>query len=785
MTLSDKFDRCLRLIRDGQRQQAETELATLMDLPLSGAARDLRERLSEMLHPAGRPSVHGLRPGTTLPDWVGEFDGTSLVTCAMNRTENLLKALPTWIACADLDEIVIVDWSSREPVADAIDAAGLSDPRIRIVRVDDEPRWILSYAFNLGFRFARGSRIVKTDADIQLQPDFFSRNPLTPGIFIAGDWRKAAKGQEHINGFFYIHREDLRRIRGFNEYITTYGWDDDDIYNRMGEAGLRRVCVDLRSIWHIPHDDALRLGGTSAAAQDAWSELHASTAYKIRANRWLTFVAPPWNQDRRFVLFQVKESTPDCMRLHRLKDQIPHALHESVRADAEFYTALEMLSWRLGTGVYEYARNAVTAVMKRKPLDAITLSDLCIAESLGAPAPGEAGVRVMLILACHRQYWSRLPALIQALRDRASTPVDVIAMASAADAAAGLREVLGEDARVLHDWRALWGVRQTDVTDTDVWVGELGAGRSVALRIEDAFMTDDMSALRPRTPAAAVSVRRDRLFVDVQHGLGNRLRAWASAAAIAEATNRELVTIWEPDMHCECTMEDLFLTSGLVTTDRSVLPAGVRLYNYMEPEPGSKKGELVELPAGQDVCVRAAYVLNHPASDWNRENCHLKALPLSAGVKALLAPLDVRGCVGVHVRMEAGTGKDDKPYDARDLWGDDNHKQIQYWRDKSHYSVFFRKLDQLIAEQTDLRFFLATDLEENYAAFERTYGERVLMLRRQCYDRSREQIMYAMADAVLLSRCTRLLGSNWSSFSELASRLSSNFHKVEMSGMDF
>ena len=44
-------------------------------------------------------------------------------------------------------------------------------------------------------------------------------------------------------------------------------------------------------------------------------------------------------------------------------------------------------------------------------------------------------------------------------------------------------------------------------------------------------------------PAPAVAAGRDRVFIDAQHGLGNRLRAIGSAAAFAEATDRELVIV--------------------------------------------------------------------------------------------------------------------------------------------------------------------------------------------------------------------------------------------------
>jgi hypothetical protein len=141
--------------------------------------------------------------------------------------------------------------------------------------------------------------------------------------------------------------------------------------------------------------------------------------------------------------------------------------------------------------------------------------------------------------------------------------------------------------------------------------------------------------------------------------------------------------------------------------------------------------------------------------------------------------------IGAHVRMEAGQGLDNNTYDSAENWSAESHAAIHHWRAKSHYSAFMKRIDQLLAEGQRHHLFLATDLPENYRAFEQTYGPQLRFLPRTLYDRSREQILYALADAILLSRCTYLLGSTWSSFSELAMRLSTTFAKIEMSGTDF
>ena len=164
--------------------------------------------------------------------------GISLVTCAMNRSQNLIQALPSWLANAEISEVLVVDWSSTPPVAQELQAAGIADPRIRILRIEGEENWVLSYAFNAGFRAAACDQILKADADIVLSRDFFQRNRLAPDTFFAGNWRNAKADQAHVNGFFYAPRAALHAVGGFNEHITSYGWDDDDIYDRLTGAGL-------------------------------------------------------------------------------------------------------------------------------------------------------------------------------------------------------------------------------------------------------------------------------------------------------------------------------------------------------------------------------------------------------------------------------------------------------------------------------------------------------------------------------------------------------------------
>jgi hypothetical protein len=96
-----------------------------------------------------------------------------------------------------------------------------------------------------------------------------------------------------------------------------------------------------------------------------------------------------------------------------------------------------------------------------------------------------------------------------------------------------------------------------------------------------------------------------------------------------------------------------------------------------------------------------------------------------------------------------------------------------------------RRVDAIVRESSDARFFLAADLDSTYELFQKRYGAKISCLRRTIFDRSKEQMLYALADAILLSQCTKLLGSTWSSFTELAMRFSTTIENSELSGTDF
>ncbi len=717
--------------------------------------------------------------------------GISLVTCSRNRSENLLRALPSWLGCTEISEIIIVDWSSASPVSDTLKEHGIKDPRIKIVRVEAEERWILSYAYNVGFQVARFDKIIKVDADIVLNKAFFKNIHLENASYIAGNWRLAKKGQEFINGFFYISRADLMTVNGFNEYITTYGWDDDDLYDRLSRSGLRRENIDSEFIHHLPHDTETRMGKTDTAPATAWEDLGLGTKLEIQTNRFIAALMPVWNTKRNLQPFCIQKQQPDYISIKR-NGLPPHVVPNHIKVSARYFAAYHMLSWRVGQRIFELDRESLNSLLLfKKTVKSISRLDIELA--ISAPEHLRQDASEYLVISFGPD-----------IQDCPGPMLEKILGGIIADAKTRNLQLVFcvNKPEPTKDWLKAYcpNISQFPVVSAPCDPGKMQpleastfskalARKSPhprALRIEANNLEALEENFNPKAPQ--VNKARAKLYLDAQHGLGNRLRAIASGAVIAQKSDRELVVIWEPDHHCDCKLSDLFHYNGTVIEKTFLDDArsgGATIFNYMEIEKGAEKDARIILDPQKDAYIRSAYVLNSSLSNRRAENKFLQMLRPIDDVLNLMKNVRQDNTLGVHVRMEAGAGLDHNTYDSAENWTKEGHELLHYWRNKSHYSHFMKRIDQLISEGMTGGIFLAADRPEIFQEFAACYGDRVAFIQRDVFDRSKLQIQYALADILMLSSCQKLLGSTWSSFSELAVRMSNSFVTIEMSGKDF
>lgn len=285
---------------------------------------------------------------------------------------------------------------------------------------------------------------------------------------------------------------------------------------------------------------------------------------------------------------------------------------------------------------------------------------------------------------------------------------------------------------------------------------------------------------------------RSRLFIDVQHGLANRMRAMASAASIAKRTGRELVVVWRADHHCECSMSELFDYDGAVI-DSAVAELcrkqSQRRFNYMEIEAGARYGQPIILddpvdPA-PDVYVRSAYTLNSPHRFVEDEQAFLLSLRPAAAVRELVASVPHPNRVAAHVRSAGGPAVEQVSFEASHNWPAHRHAELTAWRKLSQAERFIARIDALRDQGQADTIFLASDQPEVYRQFARRYGSDLRQLKRTLFDRSSRQLQYALADMLLLTAADFFLASTWSSFSDMVQRLARHGRRFERSGIDF
>lgn len=257
----------------------------------------------------------------------------SLVTACMNRESHLRRTLPSWLKIKGLDEIVIVDWSTQQPLTDLLEL----DSRIRIARVEDEPRWILSYAYNLGISQSRGDIILKCDADCIPAPEICSRYS-GPDAFAAGHWKSgAAVGKPSVNGQCIFSRRQFETVNGYSELIRMYGRDDEDFYDRMIEAGFSRREISPTALSFLDHTQEARLANQMPAqeADSTQALLNSLPGFHEMVNLYISRMLPWGNWFQRATF--VQHSSADGRQIFKREKQLEIPLSSELLQQARLH----------------------------------------------------------------------------------------------------------------------------------------------------------------------------------------------------------------------------------------------------------------------------------------------------------------------------------------------------------------------------------------------------------------------------------------------------------------
>jgi hypothetical protein len=215
-----------------------------------------------------------------------------------NRRDNLRKSAAAISHNGHHQEHLILDWSSQP----AVDVGDLpDDPRIRLVRVEGERSWWLSRALNRAMAEARGSWLLKVDADCVLEAPFFrALDPAAASLQIAAlPGAPRADQFPALWGLFGVDANLFALAGGFNEYLHGWGYDEIDLFERLLLiSGSRLALLPQAGVTDLAHGDRQRVANSSFLParwlMEATLQANRYTA-GATASSWQTFArqAPP------------------------------------------------------------------------------------------------------------------------------------------------------------------------------------------------------------------------------------------------------------------------------------------------------------------------------------------------------------------------------------------------------------------------------------------------------------------------------------------------------------
>lgn len=189
-----------------------------------------------------------------------------LITPCRNRVEYLRDSLPSWLACPQLRQIIVVDFNSTVPVID--DLGDLSGERVTVVRVEDEPLWRQGRAQNIGLGLAEADLVLKTDADVataDIRP-YVERMADDPGIFYKGFSKLGTS-----SGLCLAPRRRMKAAGGYHDHMSGWGGDDVDFYRRLKKRKLKPLVFQPESF----REQGQKMAGKNSEAPRLDSELIA------------------------------------------------------------------------------------------------------------------------------------------------------------------------------------------------------------------------------------------------------------------------------------------------------------------------------------------------------------------------------------------------------------------------------------------------------------------------------------------------------------------------------
>lgn len=258
-------------------------------------------------------------------------------------------------------------------------------------------------------------------------------------------------------------------------------------------------------------------------------------------------------------------------------------------------------------------------------------------------------------------------------------------------------------------------------------------------------------------------------------GLANRMRVIASAMDLSEKTNQKIKLVWISGDYCHCDFLDLFKPiKNIEITNRFSKYKFAKVSNQ-ENKYKRILAKIINKMIGIDYCIKG---VDFPKYIWNKkidlleivsnnkntyfQTCQELNFEKNLQFYENFIPIDDiqniinqitnsfnDNTIGIHIRRT------------------DNLKSIEF----SPTFLFIEKIKTELQTNSNTNFFLATDDLATENELKVKFNNKIITFEKELSKSTKNGIIGAVIDLYCFSKTKYILGSYWSSFSDIASRI--------------
>lgn len=258
-----------------------------------------------------------------------------------------------------------------------------------------------------------------------------------------------------------------------------------------------------------------------------------------------------------------------------------------------------------------------------------------------------------------------------------------------------------------------------------------------------------------------------KIVVKANGGLGNRMRVISSCVALTQKLNTAIDVVWVNNYELNCNYSNLFEPiRGLTVTDVSYIPRWNKIGLSLRARKLKKTYENFDrMYTDTDILAVHAEDKDIVDSLSDVKSVFIDTCQLFYGGAQFLSYLVPIAPIRMEIKRRIN--QMNSPYVGVHIRRGDNVKAKVHSNTPLFVSLMCEKMEQY----PGIIFFLATDDKKELAILKNVFGNRVFHFTQELKRNRPTHIVHALVDLMVLAHASEILGSYFSSFSEVAAAI--------------